>query len=69
MSSKFDLIHSVLFIEIYVQESLGYNIRVYSWNIPTSHHIYENSLNDLTMSSLIKVINNYVLCSRMVNKI
>ena len=49
---KVDLIHSVPFIEIYVQESLDYNIRVYSWDIPASHHIYENSLKDLTLSSL-----------------
>ena len=37
--SKFDLIHSVPFIEIYVQESLDYNILVYSWNIPACHHL------------------------------
>ena len=66
---KFDLIHSVPFIEIYVQESLDYNILVYSWNIPACHHIYENPLKDLTFSSLIKVINSYVLCPGMVNKI
>ena len=67
---KFDLIHSVPFIEIYVQESLDYSIRVYSWNIPASHQIYEYSLKkDLTLSSLIKIINSYVLCSGMVNKI
>ena len=66
---KFDLIHSVPFIEIYVQESLDYNILVYSWNIPACHHIYENSLKDMTFSSLIKVINSYVLCPGMVNKI
>ena len=46
---KFDLIRSVPFIEIHVQESLDYNILVYSWNIPACHHIYENSLKNLTI--------------------
>ena len=63
------MIYSVPFIEIYAQESLDCNILVYSWNIPACHHIYKNSLKDMTFSSLIKVINSYVLCPGMVNKI
>ena len=62
--------HEIPFIDIYIENDLLYTIRIYAWFLPQSHIIYslyQRSVKNITLSNLIIVISNYVLCPGSVN--
>ena len=64
---KFDDVHSIPFIEIYVQNSLEFHIRVYLWKLPKNHEIYTKSLWDITLTTLTSTIENSFICPGIIS--
>ena len=53
-------------LEVYVDESLKYTIRVFGWQLPIEHQIYGDylrSMENVTISHLLAIIEEYVLCT------
>ena len=64
--SHSDTIHTIPKYEVYVTSSLAYVVRVFGWRIPDSHEIcdsYKSSLNNITLSELIKRIEKQFICN------
>ena len=52
--------------ELCIDDSLGYYISVYCWQLPTDHPLYtvnERSMRNITVSSLVKDLQSYPVCS------
>ena len=52
--------------ELFIDDSLGYSISVYGWLLPPEHPFYtknKRSLRHISVSSLIKDLENYTICN------
>ena len=61
----FDKVHSCPQLEIYVDTTLSFTIRNYSWSLPDDHEIYKaykRSVKNITLSSLISILSSYDVC-------
>ncbi len=64
--AKKDTIHELAIIEIYVDDSLGFTIRVFGWLLPDDHDVYlsnKRTLQSITLSNLIRLLDCQVICS------
>ncbi len=62
---KFDHSHIIPNYEIYVDSHLDFFIRVFGWKLPVQHEIYQickKSCKNVTLSSLISIVNGYTIC-------
>ena len=62
---KFDHLHIIPIYEVYVGNDLEFSIRVFGWKLPVQHEIYEiykKSCKNVTLSSLISLLNGYTIC-------
>ena len=69
--SKSDGIHTVHQYEIYLDDSLGFTIRLFLWLLPENHNIYlkyKRSMFNTTISNLISTVSSYDLCSGITDK-
>eukprot|EP00794_Sanderia_malayensis_P013195 gene13195-14544_t len=69
--SKKDQIHELPTIEIYVDDSLGFTIRVFGWLLPDNHEIYlryKRTLQNITLSNLIRLLESQVICGGIEKK-
>lgn len=67
----YDQVHSVPNYEIYVDESLNFTIRCLLWSVPATHDLYkqyEQSVKNVTISSLISDLSSYKLCPGLLDK-
>lgn len=65
-----DEIHSSAQFEIYVDDSLSFTIRGYTWSLPDDHEIYstyKRSVRNITLSNLIKVVSTYKFCPGVID--
>ena len=57
--------------EVYVDDSLGFTVRVFGWLLPETHHIYKENLRSVkyvTISALLSSIEMYSLCNGLGDK-
>ena len=69
---KSDNSHDLPQFEILVNLNLAFKIRALAWFIPPDHDIcttYKNSVKNITLINLIKVLSSYKLCAGVENKI
>ena len=70
--AKEDEVHELPITEIYVDDSLGFTVRVFGWLLPVDHEIYfENrrSMKNVTLSNLIKLLECQQICSGLDHKV
>ena len=70
--TKEDEVHELPVTEIYVDDSLGFTVRVFGWLLPEDHEIYlENrrSVKNITLSNLIKLLECQEVCSGLDHKV
>ena len=69
---KSDDIHDLPQFEIIVDLNLAFKIRTFALFIPPDHDIYttyKNSVKNITLTNLIKVLSSYKLCTGVENEI
>ena len=69
---KSDDIHNLPQFEIIVDLNLAFKIRTFALLIPPDHDIYtiyKNSVKNITLTSLIKILSSYKLCNSVENEI
>ena len=69
---KSDDIHDLPQFEIIVDLNLAFKIRTFALFIPPDHDVYttyKNSVKNITLTNLIKVLSSYKLCSGVENEI
>ena len=57
--------------EIYINEDLSYNIRIFNWLLSQEHDLiskYGGSMNNITLSNLISSISSYSICEGVTYK-
>ena len=53
-------------LEVYITPALDFTVRVFAWNIPETHGIYENncrSVDNITVSNLVTSLDKFHLCN------
>jgi len=53
-------------IELMIDDSLGYNISIFGWNLPEDHDLYTNNLRSvtkITVSDLVKDLEKSYICT------
>ena len=63
--TNYDDVHCIPSTEIFVAPSLSFVIRCFNWSLPSNHSIYNlyPSLQSITLSNLVSIINGHQLCS------
>ena len=67
---KKDAFYNTSKLEIYVDDSLGFTIRVFGWLLPENHILYKEhfrSVRYITLSSLMKYVDTFILCAGVNN--
>ena len=68
---KTDPIYESLVLDIFVSGTFNFIIRVFARRLSTDHKIYKNynsSVNNITVSNLVKVLTNYRVCEGIKNQ-
>jgi len=64
-----DSLHMLPKYEILINNDLKFTIRYFTWSLPDDHELYisyERSLNKITLSQLIKLLNQYKVCNGII---
>ena len=67
---KEDAFYNTSKLEIYVDDSLGFTIRVFGWLLPENHILYKEhfrSVRYITLSSLMQYVDTFILCAGVNN--
>ena len=68
---KTDPIYGNPVLDIFVSDTFNFIIRVFAWCLPTDHESYENynsSIQNITVSNLVKILSNYKVCETIRNQ-
>ena len=67
---KTDALYSTPKIEIYIDDSLGFTIRIFGWLLPENHILYKEhfrSIRYITLSALMNYGDTFILCAGVNN--
>ena len=67
---KVDALHSTPKLEIYIDDSLGFTIRVFGWLLTENHILYKEhfrSIRYITLSALMNYVATFILCAGVNN--
>eukprot|EP00794_Sanderia_malayensis_P001236 gene1236-1360_t len=64
--------HELPVYEIYIDDSLGFTIRVFGWLIPNDNDIYmhrKRTMQNITLSNLINLLDSQIICNGVSQKV